>query len=41
MQEGKHAIESPSSPTAPDLGPEFYLIGEFVSITLHSCQFIL
>lgn len=27
-QEGKNAIESPSSPTVPDLGPEFYLLGK-------------
>ena len=26
--EGKNAIESPTSPQAIDLGPEFYLLGE-------------
>ena len=27
--EGKNAIESPTSPQAIDLGPEFYLLGEY------------
>ncbi|ESO87320.1 hypothetical protein LOTGIDRAFT_210692 [Lottia gigantea] len=28
VEEGKHAIESPTSPTIPDIGPEGYVLGE-------------
>jgi parvin len=27
QEEGKHAIDSPGSPTAPDLPPEEYTLG--------------
>ena len=28
QEEGKNAIESPTSPTVPDIGPEGYQLGE-------------
>ena len=36
--EGKNAIESPTSPQAIDLGPEFYLLGEYCD-KLENCCF--
>jgi len=31
-EEGRHAIESPTSPALPNLGPEGYMLGELLSI---------
>ena len=28
QEEGKHAIEAPTSPTVPDIGPEGYTLGK-------------
>lgn len=30
QEEGKHAIEAPTSPTVPDIGPEGYTLGKTV-----------
>ena len=33
QEEGKHAIESPTSPTVPDIGPEGYQLGRHRSVS--------
>ena len=30
QEEGKHAIEAPTSPTIADIGPEGYQLGEYI-----------
>lgn len=34
-EEGKNAIESPTSPTIPDIGPEGYLLGNVLLFYIH------
>jgi hypothetical protein len=34
-EEGKYAIESPTSPTIPDIGPEGYLLGKVLLFHIH------
>jgi len=40
-EEGRHAIESPSSPVLPNLGPEGYLLGELSSIVFRLLHFVV
>uniref|UniRef100_K1QG12 Beta-parvin n=1 Tax=Magallana gigas TaxID=29159 RepID=K1QG12_MAGGI len=32
QEEGKHAIEAPTSPTVPDIGPEGYTLGKIAAL---------
>lgn len=38
-EEGKNAIEYPASPLIPDLGPEFYRLGELQDLQLSTYVF--
>lgn len=40
-EEGKNAIEYPTSPLIPDLGPEFYQLGELRSSFSEVVSFLL